>query len=446
MKRRSLLKLAAAGSTLCATPFARVYAAPEPYDGRIFVTVQAAGAWDVTSFCDPKLNVPGELEINHWAQSGEIQTEGNILFAPFGNNNRFFQKYKNYMMVINGVDSQTNAHTVGETHTWSGRNSAGYPSLTSLFAKANAPDVPMSYINFGGYGETAKIIRSSRLDNVDALLNVLQPNAIPERDNSDETYRYPSVLNRIQQAQQERLKRHLATENSLPRKKFKMEAYYDARANSSILERFASVIPPADQLQGRLAIGQVTNSNLLQQVQIAVLAFKSGVSSAADFFLNGFDTHSNHDRDHEPLLSHLLDGIDYLWDYAEELGIADRLTVMISSDFGRTPFYNDSNGKDHWPVTSAVLMEKDAPWGNRVIGLTDEGHNALSINPGTLQRDDSNGTKIYPKHIHKAVRDYLGIGYQPFFPFNNTEDFDFFNADLQTADRDLDPRNTVRIG
>ena len=43
-------------------------------------------------------------------------------------------------------------------------------------------------------------------------------------------------------------------------------------------------------------------------------------------------------------------------------------------DFGRTNFYNDGNGKDHWPIGSYMIMEKDAPWGNRVVGLTDELH------------------------------------------------------------------------
>ena len=36
----------------------------------------------------------------------------------------------------------------------------------------------------------------------------------------------------------------------------------------------------------------------------------------------------------------LTDGVDYLWDYADQHGIADCLFVVIGSDFGRTNFYN----------------------------------------------------------------------------------------------------------
>ena len=159
-------------------------------------------------------------------------------------------------------------------------------------------------------------------------------------------------------------------------------------------------------------------------------------------------THNDHDFGHEPGLAAVADCIDYLWSYAEEQGIADRMTVLISSDFGRTPHYNSTNGKDHWPINSMVIMEKNAPWGNRVVGLTDEGHNAYKINPTTLLRDDLNGTNIYPKHIHQALRTYLGIDSHPLigrFQFSQAENFDFFNPDLQTAGRDSDPRNSIRF-
>ena len=103
--------------------------------------------------------------------------------------------------------------------------------------------------------------------------------------------------------------------------------------------------------------------------------------------------------------------------------------MVIGSDFGRTPHYNSDNGKDHWPIGSVIVMEKNVAWTNRSVGLTDEGHNALSINPSTLERDDQNGTIIYPKHVHKALRRHLGIEnsvVEQNLTFTSTEDFDFF--------------------
>jgi uncharacterized protein (DUF1501 family) len=69
-----------------------------------------------------------------------------------------------------------------------------------------------------------------------------------------------------------------------------------------------------------------------------------------------FDTHGSHDDNQADAMRKLLAGVNYLWTRLEEEGIADRTTVMISSNFGRTPYYNSGKGKDHWNVTSAVLM------------------------------------------------------------------------------------------
>ena len=146
--------------------------------------------------------------------------------------------------------------------------------------------------------------------------------------------------------------------------------------------------------------------------------------------MGGFDTHDNHDPDQNWLLGNLTDSIDYLWDYAELHGVADRMVVVMGSDFGRTNKYNSDLGKDHWPIGSFIIMEKNQRWTNRVIGETDELHFARKIDPRTLQRNDAVGTRIHPKHIHKALRKYLGVGDTADslrFPFNNTEELPLFS-------------------
>ncbi|MDB0051888.1 DUF1501 domain-containing protein, partial [Gammaproteobacteria bacterium] len=122
-----------------------------------------------------------------------------------------------------------------------------------------------------------------------------------------------------------------------------------------------------------------------------------------------FDTHSNHDATHEKYLSDALSGIDYLWELAEKTGIADNLVVIVSSDFGRTPYYNLDGGKDHWPIGSTMIMEKNAGYTNRVVGQTDEIQNALRINPSSLAVDNFEGIYLNTAHIQLALREYLGL-------------------------------------
>ena len=423
MRRRTLLKglLAVAAA---APGFRLPLVNAAGHRGKLFVFVQADGGWDPTSFCDPKTNTRGEPVINHWAERGDIREAGRVAYAPFANNAAFFDKYYQRMLVINGVDAQTNSHTVGVVHNWSGRNSEGYPTLSALLAAHYAPALPVAYLSFGGFSVTSGLTRFTRIDNPSLLRHIAYPVADTFSDadwSAIESYRAATA------------QRRAATPNLLPASERYLAFYRSAFAPDGFegLRAYADAIPPGDALEGQeTAVNRRHYSTLRRQAQLTVLAFKTGVAVSADLFLGGFDTHTNHDPDHEWLLGNLTDSVDYLWEYAEAHGVADRLVVVIGSDFGRTNFYNSQSGKDHWPIGSYIIMEKNQRWTNRVVGETDELHFAYAIDPRNLRRNDQGGTIIYPKHVHKALRRYLGIERSAGalrFPFTNTEDFVFFS-------------------
>ena len=430
MKRRGFIKLLALAALSARSGFRLPLANAEEYDGKLFVFVQADGGWDPTSFCDPKANTPGERVINHWAEDDEVRQVGNIPYAPFADNETFFEKYYQRILVINGVDAQTNSHTVGVVHNWSGRNAEGYPTLTALLASQLGPTLPMSYLSFGGYSETGGLTRYTRVDNPELVRSIAYPRG--ERDSYYGPYFTEDAWHAMATHREARAERLAESSGLLLGDARNLAFYRSALASSDRLKAFADEIPHEEQLERPVdALRGVHSfwSTLRGQAQLAVLAFKTGAAVSADFNLGGFDTHSDNDIGQEWLLGNLTDAVDYLWDYAEQHGVADRLVVVIGSDFGRTNFYNADNGKDHWPIGSFVIMEKNQPWTNRVVGETDGLHFAQRINPTTLERDDANGSIIYPKHVHKALRRYLGIEDTPGalrYPFGNTEDFEFF--------------------
>ena len=425
MNRRSVFKGLLATAGMAVAGFRLPLANAADYRGKLFVFVQADGGWDPTSFCDPKANTPGESVINHWAERDEIREAGNIAYAPFARNQAFVEKYHRRMLVINGVDAQTNSHTVGIVHNWSGRNAEGYPAMSALLAAHYGPELPVAYLSFGGYSNTGGIARYTRLNNAALLKNIANP--VQEGYIAQEDW--TALLGR-----RDTDAARLATVPALlPDDARNRELYRSAIGFSGGLASYADSIPPEELLEQPEEYESPTNttfrSELRRQIQLAVLAFTSRVAVSADLWLGGFDTHDAHDADQSWLLGNLTDSVDFLWDYAEEHNLADRLVVVMGSDFGRTNFYNSQEGKDHWPIGSFVIMEKNQPWTNRVVGETDDLHFAHRINPTTLERDDTNGTIIYPKHVHKAIRRYLGIENTPGalrFPFNNTEDFAFF--------------------
>ena len=422
MQRRAFLHGILAAGGAAASGFRLPFVHASDYRGKLFVFVQADGGWDPTSFCDPKANTPDEPVINHWAEHDEIRQAGNIAYAPFARNAAFFEKYHRRMLVINGVDAQTNSHTVGIVHNWSGRNSEGYPTTTALLAAHYAPTLPVPYLSFGGFSATEGLTRFTRIDDAQLLRDIANP--ISQLFSNDDV----ASLERVWEKTLERLE---TIPNQLPGD-LRHRAFYRSAFSTEGLEAYADAIPPEDELaqeESYRGPGGTFRSTLRRQAQLTVLAFKTRVAVSADLWLGGFDTHAHHDPDHEWLLGNLTDAVDYLWEYAEEHGVADRLVVVIGSDFGRTNFYNAGSGKDHWPIGSYIVMEKDQPWTGRAVGETDGLHFAQRINPRTLQRDDRNGTIIYPKHVHKALRGYLGVAHTPGsqrFPFNNTEDFAFF--------------------
>lgn len=423
MKRRNFLKMIGAGSLAHGLPLSfGLHAAPADYTGKLLIVLQANGGWDVTSFCDPKVNVSGEEPINNWAYEGEVESVGNIQYAPFANNRSFFQKYYQDMLVINGIDVQTNSHDAGHVHTFSGRLSEGFPTLSSLFASVQGPDLSMSYLSSpGAFSATGDLIRFTQLANTDRLLNVIFPNSVEWSD--DLNWLRTDDWESIMQARNARLDALKSAAGATSLQTKNRSNYQRAINNSGSLSNFERALRQAGDLYN-----SEPDNRLKRQIQLALIAMNSGVTCAADVVQIGFDSHDNHDEEQTLALDRLTSGIDYLWTYAEQLGLADRLVLVVASDMGRTPWYNAGQGKDHWPVTSLIVMERGQSWTNRTVGLTDEGHFTVPIN-GTTFEADQNGSIIYPKDVMQSLRDYLGISQHQNavqFAFDTPANYPFF--------------------
>ena len=413
MDRRDFLKLMGVVGLTTLVPWPRAKARAQsldPYDGPVFVTFAASGGWDPTSFCDPKMNVPGEPEINRWSRTATTQTidGSSIIYAPFANNAEFFSRFHSDMLVINGIDTETNSHDVGVRNNWSGRVPPGYPSFSALAASVFGQSLPLPYLTNAGYRETAGLATYTELTSARDLQDLVDPNRVPGRDRY---YHDADEVALIERYQRERTEDQMADTRSLPRQRHALANLALARASRDQLQSLVLSLPtelvdPVDKDGFR--------NPLLQQAQLALVCCNAGLTVACDLEIGGFDTHQNHDAAHRAALMQLENGLAYLWDTAETLGLADRLVVVVASDFGRTPSYNGDSGKDHWPVSSALIMKRGAPWANRVVGATDDGHNALSVDAQTLAASSGAGAiRLRPAHVHAALRRLAGIDDHP---------------------------------
>jgi uncharacterized protein (DUF1501 family) len=219
------------------------------------------------------------------------------------------------------------------------------------------------------------------------------------------------ALDRIEQA--------LADQNAasgqsarLPRMERAENMLYAAQVNSKALERVTPYIPKS-----------VPKERLSQQAEITLASFKAGVCVSANLTIGQFDSHANNDPDQMKLIPEFLAGIAYLLRRAEELQIREQLVIVVQSEMGRTPTYNNGNGKDHWSIGSILFLGRGIA-GNRVIGATDDKQFHVPIDPATLAVKPEQGVRVRPEHIHLALREFAGIAEHPFskkFPLGVAE-------------------------
>lgn len=403
MDRRDFLKIASATGLSVVSPV--VYGerglkeptgrSSAPYEGTLFLFVNASGGWDPTSLCDPKgAAYEGDPERMNNYLTDDIMQAGEIRYAPVAGNQAFFDKYYDRTMVVNGIDMRTNGHDAGNRHMWSGRLSEGYPSMAAYFAAHYGIEQPLAFLSFGAYSETAGLVARTRSGNIGALQRLAYPaRQNPEDENS--VFHSERTQELILKAQRDREVAVLARQG-LPRIRQSMSTLFTSRAGSNELKRLTEYLPD-----------EFSDNPIGEQAQLAIAAFRAGVCVSANLSIGGFDTHGNHDDNHFPRLQQITEGLDVLWTEAEAQGVADRVIVAVGSDFGRTPGYNEGNGKDHWPISSMMFMGAGVP-GNRVVGASTERHQARSVNLSTLALDDA-GEHIEPGNICQALRKLGGV-------------------------------------
>lgn len=428
MKRRQFLKTISGVGLAGVLPMTLIRPAFGQSPDRFLITVSLAGGWDPTSIIDPKGNAPradGLGPVNNYSESN-IGTAGNITYAPYldgieppdtsnpGHFDTFFQKHFDRLLVINGIDTQTNGHDSGRRFVWSGQLEQGYPTVAALAAAPYA-DAPMAFISNGGYDFTANLVPPVRTAEASTFSSLAFPNSQFPGDQQfgDLPIFTNTSYDLMQQAREQRLIRQRMAE-SLPKRQVQMDQLEAVRNSDLELEDLLDFLP------------ENVSGGIKGQAEVAVAGFASGLAVSANLNSGGFDTHGDHDVDHTPGLTDMLDGLDHLIDQIELQGLTDRVTVVVGSDFGRTPFYNTGDGKDHWNITSLMAFGAGIT-GNRVIGETDENFEALKLNPSTLQPDD-NGIIVTPQHVHRSLRDFLGVqsDLDNLFPIN-VEELDLFS-------------------
>lgn len=192
-----------------------------------------------------------------------------------------------------------------------------------------------------------------------------------------------------------------------------------ARAGNLEAAKFAGVrrqmqsFGDAAEISGAVTVPKTAPKERLSlQSEIALASFKAGVCVSANLSIGQFDSHQKNDEDQMKLIPEFLAGIAYLFHHAEELKIREKLVVVTQSEMGRTPTYNQGNGKDHWSVGSVMFIGAGIK-GNRLIGASSEKQLPVPLDPQTLAIDQEKGIRLRPEDIHECLRQLAGIADHP---------------------------------
>lgn len=396
MKRRAFIQSAMASGLVL--NFGQMSAQAAPLANRYFVIVNASGAWDTTSFCDPKgsetlysddkgaVNKFSENDIQQIGAFNVAPTLPNLTTPPETNHvEAFFTQFKDELLVINGVDQGTNNHKVGKRLSGCGSSNAVFPSTMALIAEPFAQSQPMPYLTYGDYDNTDSLLASTRLSNLSVINELVNDNPYMESQAAD-------ILGSFLESRMD----HLGNQVEYQNKQNLLEQLSQARNSKGDLGKLLDAMPATP------------DSGLRLQAEVVAASFGSGLSTVANMRLGGFDSHNDNDQRQSDKLNEYFDGVSYLISELKRQGVYEQTTIIMASDFARTPYYNSNNGKDHWPVNSFLFLGSGIN-GGRTIGATDYQQKPLLVNPETLAIDNENGIKLTPAHIHIALRKLAGL-------------------------------------
>ncbi len=158
----------------------------------------------------------------------------------------------------------------------------------------------------------------------------------------------------------------------------------------------------------RLAFGAAANDDVGARLATAAQCLKEGVTRFATVTCDGFDTHQTHFVRHLPPMQQVAAALAGLVNYlateadpdSPSKKLLETTTVLVTSEFNRTPALNAAGGTDHWQTGAALLFGRGVR-DDRVIGGTDAQGNGADYAPI--------GGKLLPDHLAASLLRMMGL-------------------------------------
>jgi hypothetical protein len=371
-----------------------------PSGTKKLVVVLARGAWDVTCVFDPRpagdSNVDGPWRRE---QGGEIDYDNEAIETvgelTFGYNDDpdtgrpevsdFFAAWSDRCLVVNGIDAGTIVHDLARSRILTGSRRTGAPDLAAIFGAANQGSAPIGYMDFAGQGFVGDLSASSARVGSRGQLELLLNDdleGLPGPTGADWSYPLFTPDSADQDAVQDWLR---ARESRF------RDRWEDGGGRSDQLDALdrcriaaADLRAAGPEISELLTLGAPLD--ILAQIDLSVELLSAGLCQSVLIDTDlPWDTHTNN-ANQNTHFNTLFAGLSYLADRLGRGALEEDVLVVVLSEFTRTPKLNADDGKDHWPVASALLLGAGIQ-GERTIGATTETLGAAPVSLSTGQPD-----------------------------------------------------------
>ncbi len=396
MTRRQLLWGGAMALAASAVPWWKLAVAQEGARRRNLIVLFVAGGWDTTAGIDPKAalrtidSAPGDIKF-----FGDLSV---VTGADRPAVEDFFSAYGSITSLVRGVQVRSIAHEECTRRIFTGTNSDANPDMGIIAGVELGADLAVPYMVLGDSAFSGpfggSMGRAGTTGQLVTLLNNRRaypaPGNVTARFSPDEA-EAAMIHDYLKARAQEDLKERAAH-----------------GLNKRQLEDFVTSIDRSERLRPLVSrFGEQTFQQDFQpQIDLAVRLLSEGISNAIQIQHPGnWDTHNDNHVQQIALHQDLFAGLRSLADQLDAANLLEDTTVAVISEMSRTPKLNGSAGKDHWPVTSAMVFGGPVQ-GGRVIGATDD----------FFQSDPGDGPPITSASLVSGVLNTLNVDAKAYFP------------------------------
>jgi hypothetical protein len=327
--------------------------------------------------------------------------------------------------ILRGVLMGTLTHDVGKRYFITGKfprgvaaNGSALPTVVSAGEGVSAL-IPNLAISSETYNETFPSYASGiNVNSADDMLNLIKPlGTLLSADSDAQLLKFETESDTCEQ--------HALNAGGL------VDLFRASRVKSRTMtdpegfaELFKFAIPPPPQLSTIFNAFKITKTSELAgskgKAVIAALSLSLGISQAVSVEIaRDLDDHGDWALTHGTTLYDTFELLGSMITYLKNTPYKkqpststwEHTTLVVFSEFARTPLINGRDGRDHHQANSCLIARPNIKSNMIVGGTNDLGMNAQKVNFATGQVDEVNGATLRPTDVHATVLAAMGLGY-----------------------------------